>query len=898
MELPKRAYGRIAPRSGLTIKKHLTTMAGVIDQDYRGELQVIIQNAGSGTQIIKDKEKIAQLILENAEIAEVQEIQQLTKTDRGTKGFGSTDIDRIVLPKGASEMTPTTAMAATLHADIETTFEMPFNITLSTDPYDNKTYRTIQVKSTDNATIGMVLEMCKHRNLPKLIDCHKGNSFMRVPKWRSELRHSYITEINGVKMQSVEDIVEIIKSVRETNSRAELTIEFSTISKQAMHPQLGVPQLYHDQLHTIAKHLWEMKTDQKWTKDENEAIVYDKMPNVGNIAHLNKLQKHYHNLPTSVKAQVMKKRSKLTRSKLMKQEDWNDWEKSEFKQLNQYEAQGTFGDPCVYPAGENLLPVVWTYLIKDDGTKKARCTCNGSPKQKGSVTLAETFAKSLDHTSSSIFWAATALNNYITIGADASNAFAEAPPPKAPLYIRIDRQYRNWYKKKYPDKPDIPHGYVLPVKGAMQGHPESPRLWAKLIDRIIQELNLTPCTHEPCLYYTKNYNGTGKTVLFLRQVDDFAVSCEDEATATQVIDDINSRMTIDVKKLGMVNRYNGIDVEQTRDYIKLYNRTYLEKILLKHLWWINTTDPPATFPTPMHESNAYQRKLETAEFKDDVDLLEKEFKFGYRSAIGELIYAMVTCRPDISYAVIKLSQYSTRPCRVHFEAIKQVFKYLHSTIDEGITYWRKEKRHDLPYKPNTAPRDDLNYNNNAPQRKEIDHRKLTAAVDSDYAGDTDHRRSVTGMILKMAGGTIFYKTQYQQTVAASSTEAEFTAAADAGKQILYVRSLLEEIGIPQAEATTLYEDNEGALLMANAQKPTKRSKHMEVKTFILQDWVERDILVLERIATADNFADVFTKAQGRTLFYRHMDFIMGRVRPEYTKDSTDSTCESVSKKYL
>jgi len=56
---------------------------------------------------------------------------------------------------------------------------------------------------------------------------------------------------------------------------------------------------------------------------------------------------------------------------------------------------------------------------------------------------------------------------------------------------------------------------------------------------------------------------------------------------------------------------------------------------------------------------------------------------------------------------------------------------------------------------------------------------------------------------------------------------------------------------------------------------------MDIKTFGLQDWVQRDLLCLKRIATADNYADAMTKNVGRTLFYRHMNFIMGRVVPAY-----------------
>lgn len=70
-------------------------------------------------------------------------------------------------------------------------------------------------------------------------------------------------------------------------------------------------------------------------------------------------------------------------------------------------------------------------------------------------------------------------------------------------------------------------------------------------------------------------------------------------------------------------------------------------------------------------------------------------------------------------------------------------------------------------------------------------------VDSDWAGDSNHRKSVTGIIIKYAGGTIYFKTKFQTTIAMSSTEAEFTAACDVAKAILYIRSILGEINIPQ-----------------------------------------------------------------------------------------------------
>ena len=155
-------------------------------------------------------------------------------------------------------------------------------------------------------------------------------------------------------------------------------------------------------------------------------------------------------------------------------------------------------------------------------------------------------------------------------------------------------------------------------------------------------------------------------------------------------------------------------------------------------------------------------------------------------------------------------------------------------------------------------------------------------VDSDWAGDTSHKKSVTGMVLKIANGTILYKTKYQDTVALSSTEAEFAATCEAGKSILYVRSILNEINIQQHHAMTLHIDNNGALLMGNAQQPTRRTKHVDIKRFSLLDWIENDLVIMKRIKTADNSADSMTKSLGCVLHYRHFDYVMEYHEPEYT----------------
>ena len=127
-----------------------------------------------------------------------------------------------------------------------------------------------------------------------------------------------------------------------------------------------------------------------------------------------------------------------------------------------------------------------------------------------------------------------------------------------------------------------------------------------------------------------------------------------------------------------------------------------------------------------------------------------------------------------------------------------------------------------------------------------------------------------------------YKTQFQPTVAGSSTEAEYMSAYNTGKMILFVRSVLWDLDIPQEAATLLYDDNDSCTAMANAQKPTPRIRHMDIKYFSLSEWVEQDLMLLERIDTSLNLADHFTKGLHTALFHCHADFILGHIPLAYS----------------
>ncbi|XP_031327694.1 deoxyuridine 5'-triphosphate nucleotidohydrolase, mitochondrial [Photinus pyralis] len=90
VQLPEGCYGRIAPRSGLAAKNFIDVGAGVVDEDYRGELKVILFNHSDSAFEVKAGDRIAQLICEKIFYPDIEEVKELSETERGEGGFGST----------------------------------------------------------------------------------------------------------------------------------------------------------------------------------------------------------------------------------------------------------------------------------------------------------------------------------------------------------------------------------------------------------------------------------------------------------------------------------------------------------------------------------------------------------------------------------------------------------------------------------------------------------------------------------------------------------------------------------------------------------------------------------------------------------------------------------------
>mmetsp|Transcript_3929 Transcript_3929/g.6968 ORF Transcript_3929/g.6968 Transcript_3929/m.6968 type:complete len:108 (+) Transcript_3929:942-1265(+) len=107
----------------------------------------------------------------------------------------------------------------------------------------------------------------------------------------------------------------------------------------------------------------------------------------------------------------------------------------------------------------------------------------------------------------------------------------------------------------------------------MQGHPEAPPLWERHVDIIFKKYKLTSTTHAPCLYLGLV---KGKGALLMRQVDDFALAASSKRTANIMFDYVDDELTFPLKRMGIIHMFNGMDIDQTRDYVNILCPTYIE----------------------------------------------------------------------------------------------------------------------------------------------------------------------------------------------------------------------------------------------------------------------------------------------------------------------------------
>ena len=199
----------------------------------------------------------------------------------------------------------------------------------------------------------------------------------------------------------------------------------------------------------------------------------------------------------------------------------------------------------------------------------------------------------------------------------------------------------------------------------------------------------------------------------------------------------------------------------------------------------------------------------------------------YANAIGNLMYAMVSTRLDISHAVGVVSRFMENPNEEHWQAVKWVLRYLRGTSDHCIVFNASEG-------------------------------SIYRYLDADYSGDLDERRSTTGYVFTLAGGTIRWMSKLQETVVLSTTEAEYIAALDASKEAVWLKGLLNEIG-RTPEKVDVVCDSQSAIHLAINLAYHSKTKHIYVRCHLLRHVISGGKVALNKVHTWENCADIFIK---------------------------------------
>lgn len=211
----------------------------------------------------------------------------------------------------------------------------------------------------------------------------------------------------------------------------------------------------------------------------------------------------------------------------------------------------------------------------------------------------------------------------------------------------------------------------------------------------------------------------------------------------------------------------------------------------------------------------------------------------YPQLIGSLLWVAQCTRPDISFAVARLSQFLRDPSVNHWKAAQRVLQYLIRTKD-----LRLRLGGDL---------------------------ECSGYSDADWAEDRQDRRSTSAYTYRLGLGPISWKSRKQTTVSLSSTESEYKALSDSCKEGLWLRNLLSELHIRPRSSLPLHVNNEGAEALAKNPEHHVRTKHIDTRHHFVRECVKNNWITVYHVPTQDMLADMLTKPLARVMLERNRE---------------------------
>lgn len=355
---------------------------------------------------------------------------------------------------------------------------------------------------------------------------------------------------------------------------------------------------------------------------------------------------------------------------------------------------------------------------------------------------------------------------------------------------------------------------VCKLNRSLYGLKQAPRCWNNKFDSLLKKFGFKSSHSDKCVYIG---NVNNNVVYLLLYVDDGLLLSKSKVSLDVIIQELSKNF--DIKKCEP-NNFIGLQIEKSKGCIFIHQANYIERLLCKfNMQDANCNVIPVDPHTVLEKSSAAPDK-----------------NIQYREAVGCLMHLAIVSRPDIMYGVSLVSRYLNCYDHTHWNVVKKIMKYLKETQNYGLCYHSS--------------------NSNT----------LQGYSDADYAKDICTRRSLTGYVFIRNGAAVTWATQLQQSVALSTTEAEFMAACAATKEALWLKRLLTDINLFHQDTVILHIDNQSAICLIKNVDYHKRCKHIDVKyNFVKEKFADKQI-DLKYVCTKEQYADIFTKALPRDQF--------------------------------
>ncbi|GJY20268.1 zinc finger, CCHC-type containing protein [Tanacetum coccineum] len=461
------------------------------------------------------------------------------------------------------------------------------------------------------------------------------------------------------------------------------------------------------------------------------------------------------------------------------------------------------------PPGCKALGCKWILKrkMKVDGSidkYKARLVIQGF-RQKEGIDFFDTYAPVARITTIRLLLALAAIHDLVIHQMDVKTAFLNGD---------LDEEI---YMKQ-------PEGFVMPgheskvckLKKSLYGLKQAPKQWHQKFDDVVLSNGFSLNQADKCVY--SKFDASGKGVIICLYVDDMLIFGTDQDQVNKTKEFLSSNF--DMKDLGEAEVILGIRIKRGNNGISISQSHYIEKILTK----FNFANCSPVY-TPVDPTVKFRPNKGTP-----VSQLE------YSRAIGCLMYAMISTRPDIAFAVGKLSRYTSNPSALHWQALGRVFQYLKGTMDYGLTY------------------------SGYPS-------VIEGYSDASWINNMEDHSSTSGWVFLLGGGAISWASKKQTCITSSTMESEFVALAAAGNEAEWLRNLIYEIPLwPKPISTiSIRCDSAATLAKAYSQVYNGKSRHLGVRHSMIRELIMNGVISVEFVRTQLNLADHLTKGLARDL---------------------------------